>query len=101
MLSNKLPLEAVELYRPVVCKIAETLRIIEEESEYIYNDAKKQTLFELFPRIVNDLNQFSYCSIPIDDMNAFNLLLRKKKKITNIEINLSHIPIPLFSHVLF
>ena len=88
----------IEPYRVVVRKLAETLRILEEESEFLYNEQKKKIIFESFPRIIRDLNQYRYCSFPIDEMNSFHLILRNKfnnqgKK----EVNLSSVPLPLRS----
>ncbi|KAH7972900.1 hypothetical protein HPB52_018514 [Rhipicephalus sanguineus] len=52
-------------YEPIVRKLANYLTTLEQETNFIRNDAKKCQLPEIMSKILHDLNIKRSCSIPI------------------------------------
>ena len=63
----------VEIYKPVVQKLAETFQALEVEGGYLYHDDRKERLLGLLPRIRAELNEQHQCFIPVGDANAIAL----------------------------
>lgn len=84
----------IEIYRPVVQKLAETFKALEIENEYIYNNDKKTQLLSLLPRIRRELNEDHSCYIPIDDTNSICLRVLPSNP-PAFKVNLMHAPIPI------
>lgn len=84
----------IEIYKPVVQKLAETFKALEVENEYIYNAEKKLQLLSLLPRIRIELNEVHYCYIPIDDTNSICLRVFPSNPVA-FKVNFNSAPIPI------
>jgi nitrogen permease regulator 2-like protein len=69
---------ALEVFQPVLQKLANTFRALEEESEYLFNPKKKATLLEILPRVLQELNSNKMCYIPVDNSNVISLRIFPK-----------------------
>ncbi|KAJ3408488.1 Nitrogen permease regulator 2 [Chytridiales sp. JEL 0842] len=62
-------------YEQVVRKVARVLRSLEEESEFLNNAETKRNVLNIMEQLLQDLNTYSECKIPINDAEAINLKL--------------------------
>eukprot|EP00842_Homolaphlyctis_polyrhiza_P004667 jgi/Hompol1/5200/HPOL_004228-RA len=62
-------------YEQVATKIARVLRSLEVESDFLHNPATKSTLLSIIEQLLEDLNAYNECQIPINDANVINLKL--------------------------
>ncbi|XP_037274224.1 GATOR1 complex protein NPRL2-like isoform X1 [Rhipicephalus microplus] len=60
-------------YEPIVRKLANYLTTLEQETNFIRNDAKKCQLPEIMSKILHDLNIKRSCSIPINESTTIYL----------------------------
>ncbi|KAI9091758.1 nitrogen permease regulator 2 [Phlyctochytrium arcticum] len=65
-------------YEQVVRKMARVLRSLEVESEFLYNPSTKSALLNIMEQLLEDLNSYSECQIPINDANMINIKLFPK-----------------------
>ncbi|KAK3846968.1 MAG: nitrogen permease regulator 2-domain-containing protein [Linnemannia gamsii] len=62
----------ISSYEPVVRKMARVLKALEKESEFLTDGSGMQNLIE---QLIEDLNSYCECQIPIDTANTINLKL--------------------------
>ncbi|KAK9722606.1 Nitrogen permease regulator 2 [Basidiobolus ranarum] len=62
-------------YEPVVKKMAGVLRALEVESEFLHDPTAKQNLQGIIEQLLEDLNNYCECQIPINAANTINLKL--------------------------
>ncbi|KAJ3052220.1 Nitrogen permease regulator 2 [Rhizophlyctis rosea] len=68
-----------ESYEQIVRKMARVLRSLEVESELLNRPTSKATVLNIMEQLLEDLNSYSECQIPIkDDANMINLKLFPK-----------------------
>jgi len=65
-------------YEQVVTKMAFLLKSLEIESNFLYNSTTKQSLQNIIEQLLEDLNSYSECQIPINEINSINLKLFPK-----------------------
>ncbi|KAJ1344054.1 hypothetical protein BSLG_001194 [Batrachochytrium salamandrivorans] len=62
-------------YEQIVTKMARVLRSLEVESEFLSNPATKASVLNIIEQLLEDLNSYNECQIPINDANTINLKL--------------------------
>ncbi|KAJ3295788.1 Nitrogen permease regulator 2 [Borealophlyctis nickersoniae] len=65
-------------YEQIVRKMARVLRSLEVESEFLYRPTTKSSILNIMEQLLEDLNSYSECQIPINDANMINLKLFPK-----------------------
>ncbi|KAI8928411.1 nitrogen permease regulator 2-domain-containing protein [Entophlyctis helioformis] len=62
-------------YEQVVCKMARVLKSLEVESEFLHNATTKASILNIIEQLLEDLNSYNECQIPINDANMINVKL--------------------------
>ncbi|CAG8494827.1 12101_t:CDS:2 [Funneliformis caledonium] len=62
-------------YEPVVRKVARVLTSLEIESEFLSNESTKYYMYNIIEQLLEDLNSYCECQIPINSANTINLKL--------------------------
>ncbi|KAJ3107571.1 Nitrogen permease regulator 2 [Phlyctochytrium planicorne] len=62
-------------YEQIVKKMARVLRSLEVESEFLCNAVTKSYILNIMEQLLQDLNTYFECQIPINDANMINLKL--------------------------
>ncbi|KAI8841351.1 nitrogen permease regulator 2 [Chytridium lagenaria] len=62
-------------YEQIVRKMARVLRSLEVESEFLHNSVTKSNILNIMEQLIQDLNTYFECQIPINDANMINLKL--------------------------
>ncbi|CAG8589162.1 7828_t:CDS:2 [Ambispora leptoticha] len=62
-------------YEPVVRKIARVLRSLELENGFLYEEKTKVMMYNIIEQLLEDLNSYCECQIPINSANTINLKL--------------------------
>ncbi|CAG8548219.1 17561_t:CDS:2 [Rhizophagus irregularis] len=62
-------------YEPVVRKVARVLTSLETENEFLSNEATKDVMYNIIEQLLEDLNSYCECQIPINSANTINLKL--------------------------
>ncbi|KAG9303557.1 hypothetical protein G9A89_018453 [Geosiphon pyriformis] len=62
-------------YDPVVRKIARVLTGLELESGFLYHEGTKKIMYNVIEQLLEDLNSYCECQIPINSANTINLKL--------------------------
>ncbi|KAI9362936.1 nitrogen permease regulator 2-domain-containing protein [Zopfochytrium polystomum] len=62
-------------YEKIVRKMARVLRSLEVESAFLHNPQTKSGVLNIMEQLLQDLNTYLECKIPINDANAINLKL--------------------------
>ncbi|CAG8517213.1 7666_t:CDS:2 [Paraglomus occultum] len=62
-------------YEPVARKIARVLTSLEVESEFLWKLETRSTVYNIIEQLLEDLNNYCECQIPINETNALNLKL--------------------------
>jgi nitrogen permease regulator 2-like protein len=68
----------VNAYKSVVTKLAHLMRSLEEQSHFLSRDTSAPgtgKLYSLCEMLMEDLNNYCECMIPIDDLNTLNIKL--------------------------
>ncbi|KNC99135.1 nitrogen permease regulating protein NPR2 [Spizellomyces punctatus DAOM BR117] len=65
-------------YEQVVRKMARVLKSLEVESEFLSNANTKGAILNIMEQLLEDLNSYSECQIPINDANMINIKLFPK-----------------------
>jgi nitrogen permease regulator 2-like protein len=68
----------VTSYKSVVVKLAHLMRSLEEQSHFLSNDTSPTNsgpIFSLCEMLMEDLNNYCECMIPIDELNTLNIKL--------------------------
>ena len=91
----------LEIYKPVLQKLAETFRALEVENGYLYDSDKKMYLMDLLPRIRTDLNLKHQCYIVVshpEELDSNVICLRIFPTAPSaFHVNLNFSPIPLYN----
>ncbi|KAI8603722.1 nitrogen permease regulator 2 [Dissophora ornata] len=66
---------ATSSYEPVVRKMARVLKALEKESEFLSWQTHGSGMQNLIEQLIEDLNSYCECQIPIDSANTINLKL--------------------------
>ncbi|CUS12060.1 unnamed protein product [Tuber aestivum] len=62
-------------YKSVVRKVAKLFRALEEQSGFLSNEVTAMGVFALIEQVLEDLNNYSECMIPINESNTINIKL--------------------------
>ncbi|KAI5811452.1 nitrogen permease regulator 2 [Peziza echinospora] len=62
-------------YKSVVKKLATLFRALEEQSGWLWNEVTRSGVYSLIEQVMEDLNNYCECMIPINDSNAINIKL--------------------------
>ena len=68
----------VNAYKSVVTKLAHLMRSLEEQSQFLSRDSSPAgtgKLYSLCEMLMEDLNNYCECMIPIDELNTLNIKL--------------------------
>ncbi|RMZ87680.1 hypothetical protein DV736_g5093, partial [Chaetothyriales sp. CBS 134916] len=68
----------VASYKSVVIKLAHLMRSLEEQSRFLSNDSSAPNsgpIYNLCEMLMEDLNHYCECMIPIDELNTLNIKL--------------------------
>jgi hypothetical protein len=68
----------VNAYKSVVTKLAQLMRSLEEQSQFLSRDTSAPgsgKLYSLCEMLMEDLNNYCECMIPIDELNTLNIKL--------------------------
>ncbi|RMD40154.1 hypothetical protein DV735_g4982, partial [Chaetothyriales sp. CBS 134920] len=68
----------VASYKSVVIKLAQLMRTLEEQSHFLSNDGSAPNsgpIYSLCEMLMEDLNNYCECMIPIDELNTLNIKL--------------------------
>ncbi|RMZ75720.1 hypothetical protein DV738_g5350, partial [Chaetothyriales sp. CBS 135597] len=68
----------VASYKAVVIKLAQLMRTLEEQSHFLSNDSSAPNsgpIYSLCEMLMEDLNNYCECMIPIDELNTLNIKL--------------------------
>lgn len=68
----------VEAYKSVVTKLAHLMQSLEEQSRFLSSDASPSgtgKIYSLCEMLMEDLNNYCECMIPIDELNTLNIKL--------------------------
>jgi len=83
-------------YEAVVKKLAGYLTSLEHESSYLSTEKTKQQIPHILKKILNDLNNFDECTIPIDNCNTIHLKIAQLLKVAPF-VSDDEVPIFLWS----
>ncbi|KAI5843897.1 nitrogen permease regulator 2 [Morchella snyderi] len=62
-------------YKSVVRKVAKLFKALEEQSGFLSNEVTRAGVYSLIEQVMEDLNNYSECMIPINESNTLNLKL--------------------------
>ncbi|PUU83140.1 nitrogen permease regulator 2 [Tuber borchii] len=62
-------------YKSVVRKVAKLFKALEEQSGFLSNEVTAVGVFALIEQVLEDLNNYSECMIPINESNTINIKL--------------------------
>lgn len=62
-------------YKSVVRKVAKLFKALEEQSGFLSNEVTRAGVYALIEQVMEDLNNYSECMIPINESNTLNLKL--------------------------
>ncbi|KAI5850680.1 nitrogen permease regulator 2 [Tricharina praecox] len=62
-------------YKSVVRKLAKLFKALEEQSGWLSNEVTRAGVYALIEQVLEDLNNYSECMIPINDSNTINIKL--------------------------
>ncbi|KAG1701207.1 GATOR complex protein NPRL2 [Nymphon striatum] len=83
-------------YEPLIRKLSEYLTTLELESGFLSNEESKKRLPNIMDQILNNLNSYGVCTVPIDDSNTIHLKVIKTLK-DPVEVEDFHVPVLLIS----
>ncbi|KAI5785901.1 nitrogen permease regulator 2-domain-containing protein [Geopyxis carbonaria] len=63
------------VYKSVVRKLAKLFKALEEQSGFLSNEVTRAGVYALIEQVLEDLNNYSECMIPIDESNTINIKL--------------------------
>ncbi|BFZ54658.1 Nitrogen permease regulator 2 [Savitreella phatthalungensis] len=85
----------VSSYIPVVRRLAVTLRAMEELKGLLSNEHGRETVYQVIEQVLEDLNNYCECMIPIvDDEVTLNLKLFPKYPDPPPEVTHADVPVP-------
>ncbi|KAK6338692.1 Nitrogen permease regulator 2 [Orbilia brochopaga] len=67
--------EEFSAYKPVVKKLARLFKALEEQTGFLWNEVTRSSVYTLIEQVMEDLNSFCECMIPINESNTINLKL--------------------------
>ncbi|EMR10725.1 hypothetical protein PNEG_00875 [Pneumocystis murina B123] len=62
-------------YVPVVKRLAKVFKSLEEQGNFISKQKKRMIIYNIIEQIMEDLNNYCECMIPIDETNTINIKL--------------------------
>ncbi|RVD86979.1 uncharacterized protein DFL_005229 [Arthrobotrys flagrans] len=67
--------EEFSSYKPVVKKLARLFKALEEQMGFLWNEVTRSSVYTLIEQVMEDLNSYCECMIPINESNTINLKL--------------------------
>ncbi|KAF3932772.1 hypothetical protein ABW19_dt0206884 [Dactylella cylindrospora] len=67
--------EEFSSYKPVVKKLAKLFKALEEQTGFLWNEVTRSSVYTLIEQVMEDLNNYCECMIPINESNTINLKL--------------------------
>ncbi|KAK6520072.1 Nitrogen permease regulator 2 [Arthrobotrys conoides] len=67
--------EEFSSYKPVVKKLARLFKALEEQMGFLWNEVTRSSVYTLIEQVMEDLNSYLECMIPINESNTINLKL--------------------------
>ncbi|KAF3925326.1 hypothetical protein ABW20_dc0108754 [Dactylellina cionopaga] len=67
--------EEFSSYKPVVKKLARLFKALEEQTGFLWNEVTRSSVYTLIEQVMEDLNSYCECMIPINESNTINLKL--------------------------
>ncbi|KAK6539293.1 Nitrogen permease regulator 2 [Orbilia ellipsospora] len=67
--------EEFSSYKPVVKKLARQFKALEEQTGFLWNEVTRSSVYTLIEQVMEDLNSYCECMIPINESNTINLKL--------------------------
>jgi len=63
------------IYKPMVKKLARLFRALEEQSGFLWNEVTRASVYTLIEQIMEDMNNYCECMIPIGKLQRCLLLI--------------------------